>query len=51
MGLVGVGAAVGGIILFPASVGVQGIDLFNAVAEIAALIALLSNASKQLAFN
>ena len=50
-GLVGVGAAVGGVILFPGSIGVNGIDLFNAVAELAALIALLSSASKQVAFN
>jgi len=51
LGLCGVGATVGGILLFRGSLGIPGIDLVNAVAEIATLIALLSNGSKQLLLN
>ncbi|MCE9530718.1 MAG: hypothetical protein K8T89_06275 [Planctomycetes bacterium] len=48
LGLFGTGAAVGGVLLFRRSLGVPGIDLVKAIAEIAALIAMLSSASKQL---
>ena len=51
LGAVGVGATVGGLLLFRNTLGLTSIDLASAVVEIASLIGLLISAPKQLGFN
>lgn len=51
VGAVGVGATVGGLLLFRNTLGPTSIDLASAMVEIASLIGLLTCAPKQLGFN